>query len=100
VELTFDAVPEAKALRLEAAIVWEHAWKHGGNLTPLHVSLSDADTGAPLAALSVEPGTEGFVVAETQARAHRLRLRVQSDNAHEREACLVLQAVDSQEAPP
>jgi hypothetical protein len=100
VELTFDGVPPAAALRLEAGIVWEHAWKHGSNLTPLQATLHDADTGAPLASLTLPPGKEGFVVAETKGGPRRLRLRVQSDNAHEREACLVLLALDAEEAAP
>lgn len=99
VELTFEGVPASAALRLEAGIAWEHAWKRGGGLTPLHASLLDADTGAPLAALSVEPGTEGFVAAEVPGGPRRLRLRVQSDNAHEREACLVLRALDAGGTP-
>jgi hypothetical protein len=97
VVLTFDGVPAAAALRLEAAIIWEHAWKHGGNVTPLQASVSDADTGAVLASVSVEPGREGFVVAEAKGGAHRLRVRIQSDNAHERETCIQLRALD---APP
>ena len=100
VEVAFDEVPAAAALRLEAAIVWEHAWKHGNGLTPLHASLLDANTGAPLASLSVEPGQEGFVAAEVPGGARRLRLRVQSDNPHEREACLVLRALDTTKAAP
>jgi hypothetical protein len=99
VELTFDGVPAAAALRLEAAVVWEHAWKRGGGLTAVHAALADADTGAPLSSLSVEPGQEGFVAAEVPGGPHRLRLRVQSDNAHEREVCLVLRALDAKEAP-
>jgi hypothetical protein len=100
VELTFDGVPKAAALRLEAGIVWEHAWKHGNNLTPLNVTLLDADSGNALAVLSVPPGKEGFVEAEAKGGSQRLRLRVQSDNAHEREACLVLRALDAAEAAP
>lgn len=100
VEVTFDDVPPAATLRLEAALIWEHAWKHGSPITPLHASVSDADSGAVLASLSVEPGREGFVVAEAKGGAHRLRLRVQSDNAHEREACIQLRALDAAEASP
>jgi hypothetical protein len=100
VEVTFEGVPAAAALRLEAAIVWEHAWKHGGNITPLHASLADADTGAPLAAVTVEPGQEGFVATEVPGGARRLRLSVQSDSAHERETCIQLRALDAQEAAP
>jgi hypothetical protein len=97
VELTFEDVPPTAALRLEAAIVWEHAWKHGGGLTPLHVSLADADTGRRLASVTVEPGQEGFVAAEAPGGARRLRLSVQSDNAHEREGCIQLRGL---EGPP
>jgi len=100
VQLSFDGVPEAAALRLEAGIVWEHAWKHGNNLTPLHVTLADADSGAALANLTVSPGQEGFVTAEAKGGARRLTLRVQSDNAHEREACIVLSALGAREAAP
>jgi hypothetical protein len=100
VELTFDDVPPAAALRREAAIIWEHAWKHGSNITPLHASLADADTGGPLAAVTVEPGREGFVAAEAPGGARRLRLRVQSDSAHERETCIQLRALDAKEAAP
>jgi hypothetical protein len=100
VEITFDGVPPAAALRLEAALIWEHAWKHGGNLTPLHASVADADTGAVLASVSVELGREGFVAAEAKGGAQRLRLRVQSDNAHEREACIQLRALDAAEVAP
>jgi hypothetical protein len=99
VELTFDGVPPAQALRLEAAIIWEHAWKHGNNLTPLHATLTDADSGAALASVSVEPGREGFVSAEAPGGSRRLRLRVQSDNAHERETCIQLRALDGEAAP-
>ena len=99
-EVTFEDVPAAAALRFEAAIVWEHAWKHGNALTPLHATLVDADSGHPVASLSVEPGKEGFVVAEAKRGPRRLRLRVQSDNQHEREACLVLRALDTPEAAP
>jgi hypothetical protein len=100
VELIFDGVPPAATLRLEAGIVWEHAWKRGNGLTPLHATLADADSGAALASLSVEPGREGFVTAEAPGGPRRLRLRVQSDNAHEREACLVLRGLDAKEAAP
>ncbi len=93
VELTFEGVPPAADLRLEAGIVWEHAWKHGNQLTPLQAELADADTGASLAKVTVPPGTEGFVAADASGGARRLRLRVQSDNAHEREACIVLRAL-------
>jgi hypothetical protein len=100
VELTFEEVPQARALRLEVGIVWEHAWKHGGHLTPVHVSLADADSARPVAAVTVEPGQEGFVAAEAAGGARRLRLRVQSDNAHERETCIRLRALDGPEAAP
>jgi hypothetical protein len=100
VEVTFDEVPASAALRLEAGIVWEHAWKHGNNLTPLHVTLVDADSGAPLASLTVPPGQEGLVATEARGGAHRVAVRVQSDNAHEREACLVLRALDAEGTPP
>jgi hypothetical protein len=100
VEVTFDGVPASSAVRLEAALIWEHAWKHGGNLTPLHASVADADSGAVLASVTVEPGREGFVAAEAKGGAQRLRLRVQSDNAHEREACIQLRALDAPEAAP
>jgi hypothetical protein len=100
VEVTFEGVPPAAALRLEAAIIWEHAWKHGGNITPLHASLADADTGAPLAAVTVEPGQEGFIASEVPGGARRLRLRVQSESAHERESCIKLRALDAKEAAP
>jgi hypothetical protein len=100
VEVTFEAVPTSAALRLEAGIVWEHAWKHGNNLTPLHITLADADSGVPLASLTVPPGQEGFAVAEAKGGARRLAVRVQSDNAHEREACLVLRALDAEGTPP
>jgi len=96
VEVTFEAVPPSAAVRLEAAIIWEHAWKHGSHLTPLHVELADADTGAALAQVTVPPGREGFVVAEAAGGPRRLRLRVQSDNAHEREACIQLRALDAE----
>ncbi len=99
-EVTFDNVPAAGTLRFEAGIVWEHAWKRGNGLTPLQASLVDADSGATLASLSVKPGQEGFLVAEVPGGARRLRLRVQSDNAHEREACLVLRALDAKEEAP
>jgi hypothetical protein len=95
VEIAFDSVPSAHALRFEAGIVWEHAWKHGSHLTPVHATLSDADTGAELASLVVEPGTEGFRSVQVPGGAHRLRLRVQSANAHEREVCLSLRALDA-----
>jgi hypothetical protein len=100
VELTLQSVPKAEALRLEAAIIWEHAWKHGNNLTPLHARLADADSGAPLAAVTVEPGHEGFVAAEVPGGASRLKLSVQSDNAHERETCIQLRALDGPEVRP
>ena len=93
VELTFDGVPVAARVRLEAGIIWEHAWKH--ERTPLHAEVSDADSGAPLASIVIPAGKEGFVSAEAPGGARRLRLRVQSDNAHEREACLVLRALDA-----
>ncbi len=92
-ELTFEGIPEASEVRLEAGIIWEHAWKHGSQWTPLQAELADADTGASLAHLTVQPGTEGFVAAEAPGGARRWRLRVQSDNAHEREACIVLRAL-------
>jgi hypothetical protein len=100
VEVTFEGVPPAAVLRLEAAIIWEHAWKHGSNITPLQASLADADTGTPLAAVRVEPGREGFVASEVPGGARRLRLRVQSDNAHERETCIQLRALDAEGAAP
>jgi hypothetical protein len=95
VEVAFDDVPAAQLLRFEAGVVWEHAWKHGSHLTPVRATLADADTGAELAALVVEPGTEGFRSVEVPAGAHRIRLRVQSANAHEREVCLSLRALAS-----
>ncbi len=98
VDVTFEAVPSSAAVRLEAAIVWEHAWKHGSHLTPLHAEVADADTGAGLASVTVPPGREGFVAAEAPGGTRRLRLRVQSDNAHEREACIVLRALDAEKA--
>jgi len=97
VEITFEGVPPADVLRFEAAIVWEHAWKHTDNLTPLNAQLLDADTGTPLASLVVRPGTEGFVAAEAKAGSRRLRLRVQSDRADERETCLRLRALQTLE---
>jgi hypothetical protein len=99
VEATFDGVPAAAGLRLEAGVVWEHAWKRGGGLTTVHATLADADTGAPLLSLDVEPGQEGFVATEVPGGPRRLRVRVQSDNPHEREVCLVLRALDAKEAP-
>ena len=74
------------------------SWKHGSQLTPLHAELVDADTGAGLASVTVAPGREGFVSAEAPGGARRLRLRVQSDNAHEREACVVLRALEPEQA--
>ena len=93
VEVTLPGVPPADRLRFEAAIVWEHAWKHRPELTPLNAQLSDATTGAPLASLVVPPGTEGFVGTDVPGGPDRLRLRVQSDNAHERETCIRLRAL-------
>jgi hypothetical protein len=93
VEVTLPGVPPAARLRFEAAIVWEHAWKHGPHLTPLNAQLSDATTGTPLATLVVSPGTEGFVATEVPGGPDRLRLRVRSDNAHERETCIRLRAL-------
>lgn len=98
VEVTFEGVPAAAELRLEAGIIWEHAWKH--ERTPLHAEVTDADTGAPLTSVVVPSGTEGFVVSEAPGGAHRLRLRVQSDKAHEREACIRLRALDAPQAAP
>ena len=98
VEVTFEGVPPAAALRLEAGIIWEHAWKHGR--TPLHAEVTDADTGAPLASVVIPSGTEGFIASEAPGGAHRLRLRVQSDNAHEREACILLRALDAPQVSP
>lgn len=97
VEVTFHGVPPGEALRFEAAIVWEHAWKHGPHLTPLNAELFDAGTGARLATLVVEPGTEGFVAADVERAPESLRIRVQSNNAGERETCLRLRALGHRE---
>jgi hypothetical protein len=97
VAVTFDAVPAAATLRFEAGIIWEHAWKHGSNITPVRATLTDVDTGASLASLVVPTGREGLVSAQVPGGAHRLRVRVQSDSAHEREVCLVLRALDPAE---
>ncbi len=47
-----------------------------------------------------EAGPRGLFGGRSPRRARRLRLRVQSDNAHEREACLVLRALDAKEEAP
>ena len=97
VELVFDAVPAAATLRFEAGIIWEHAWKHGSNVTPVHATLTDVDSGAPLASLVIPTGTEGLVSTRVPGGARKLRVRVQSDSSHEREVCLVLRALDAAE---
>jgi hypothetical protein len=88
----FASVP-AGALRLQAGIIWEHAWLHSEGLTPFN-AVAEIPAGPELARVQIPVGGEGYRSAEAALAAPTpVRAWVQSTNEHDRQACLELEVL-------
>ena len=84
---------------LEAGVIWEHAAKKGGGITPTQIALEDASTGARLAGVVLLPGVEGFQSARItgDGAARAVRIAVSSLHPDAREICVDFTAFGAQE---
>lgn len=91
----FDHVPSAPLLRLSAGYTWDRGYSHDPDLSTVHVSLDDLDTGEPLAHVDLVPGHQGLFHADAKldgTGTHRVKLWVQADNPRLRDMCVRLAA--------
>jgi hypothetical protein len=85
---------------LEAGVIWEHAAKKGGRITPTAVAVEDASSGARFAEVILPPGTEGFQRARVSGEggARPVRIAVSSFHPDAREICVDFTAFGAREA--
>jgi hypothetical protein len=96
----FDRATLGRESLLEAGVIWEHARKKGGRITPTTVAVEDASTGARLAEVVLPPGVEGFQRARVggDGSGRSLRIAVSSRNPDTRQICVDFTAFGAREA--
>ena len=96
----FDRATLGGEALLEAGVIWEHAAKKGGRITPTTVAVEDASSGARLAEVVLPPGVEGFQRARVSGdgSGRPLRIAVSSLHPDARQICVDFTAFGAREA--
>lgn len=93
----YDAVPAGTALRMEAGIIFEHAFSKAPHLRTVHLGVDDRDSGEALLRLDLPPGLEGIQRVERalgEGPPRNLKLWVQADSAESRQVCVDVLALE------